>query len=233
MREYDDKKLLFRPPVFRPIEPPADFDTDAKKYIFQCAVHEIGHGLGCMVVCREVQALTVTYINGAVRGSAFSTDSQGEDGAIVDLSGIAAEQLVVGSGDCHAGATTDIKQARQNLRVDRVPESQIEPVMQDIHAELQRMFSSDWLPGIKLAADKLARVGVLDWSGFIELLARGQRLAYQAGSLQKAANLLGTHDALHKSIQRLKKSTPSAFDMLANDIKREVQPQRRTLRKGA
>lgn len=229
-----DKSLLFKPPLYRPIETPAEiFNTYLKQQRFIVAVHEVGHGLASMMVCRPTQALSVTEMNGSVRGGANMTDAHGEDSAIVDLGGIAAEQLVVGSGDCHAGAVTDIKNARQSLRDDRVPEHQIEVIMQNIHRELITIFERDWVPGIVYTATKLAQVGVLEWSGFVELMAQGQRRAFLAGSLQKAANLLGTHDTLHKSIQRLKKSTPSAFDMLANDIKREVQPQRRALRKAA
>ncbi len=79
----------------------------------------MGYALASMIVCRPAQALTVTEINGSVRGGANTTDAHGEDSAIVDLGGIAAEQLVVGSGDCLAGASTDIKSARQSLRDDQ------------------------------------------------------------------------------------------------------------------
>jgi len=228
--EQDDKPLLFRPPAYRPIEPPAEiFDTYLKRQKFQAAVHEVGHALASMMVCRPTQCLSVTEMNGSVRGGVNTTDAHGEDSAIVDLGGIAAEQLVIGSGDCHAGASTDIKDARQSLRDDRVPESQIEIIMQNIHRELITIFERDWLPGIVFTATKLAQVNVLDWDGFVELLAQGQRRAFQAGSLTKAATLLGAHETLHKSIQQLKKPAPSEFEMLANEIKREAQPKRAAL----
>lgn len=231
--DQDDKPLLFRPPLYRPIEIPTEiFTTDMKQQRFIVAVHEVGHGLASMMVCRPTQALTVTEMNGSVRGGANMTDAHGEDSAIVDLGGIAAEQLVVGSGDCHAGASTDIKNARQSLRDDRVPEHQIEVIMQNIHRELITIFERDWLPGIVYTATKLAQVGVLEWDGFVELMAQGQRRAFLAGSLQKAANLLATHDTLHKSIQRLRKAGPSEFEALASAVKSELLPQRRALRGG-
>lgn len=228
LRDQDDKKLLFRPPAYRPIETPTEiFKTYIQQQKFIVAVHEVGHALASMMVCRPTQCLSVTEINGSVRGGAHTDDAHGEDSAIVDLGGIAAEQLVVGSGDCHAGAATDIKSARQSLRDDRVPEHQIEVILQSIHRELITIFERDWLPGIVFTATKLAQVNVLDWDGFVELMAQGQRRAFQAGSLTKAANLLGTHDALHKSIQRLRKSDASEFEMLANEIKRDNQMARR------
>ncbi|MFZ2220168.1 MAG: hypothetical protein WAV85_16015 [Rhodoferax sp.] len=224
----DDKPLLFRPPLYRPIETPTDiFNTYMKQQRFIVAVHEVGHGLASMMVCRPTQALTVTEMNGSVRGGANMTDAHGEDSAIVDLGGIAAEQLVIGSGDCHAGASTDIENARQSLRDDRVPEHQIEVILQSIHRELITTFERDWLPGIVYTATKLAQVDVLEWDGFVELMAQGQRRAFLAGSLQKAANLLATHDTLHKSIARLRKAAPSEFEALASAVKSELRPQRR------
>ncbi|MDD2883083.1 MAG: hypothetical protein PHQ58_21940 [Rhodoferax sp.] len=226
--DQDNKPLMFPPPAYRPIEPPAEiFTTDMQKQRFIVAVHEVGHALASMMVCRPTQCLSVTEINGSVRGGANTTDAHGEDSAIVDLGGICAEQLVIGSGDCHAGAATDIKSARQSLRDERVPERMIDQILQDIHAELLNIFERDWLPGIVHVSTKLAQVGVLDWEGFVELMVQGQRKAFQAGSLKKAATLLETHETLHKSIQRLRKSATSEFDMLANEIKREVQPKRR------
>ena len=99
--------------------------------------------------------------------------------------------------------------------------------MQSIHRELITIFERDWLPGIVYTATKLAQVGVLDWDGFVELMAQGQRRAFLAGSLQKAANLLATHDTLHKSIARLRKAAPSEFEALASAVKSELRPQRR------
>jgi len=222
-----DKPLLFPPPTFRPIDPPAEiFDTYMKQQRFIVAVHEVGHALASMMVCRPTQALTVTEINGSVRGGANMTDAHGEDAAIVDLGGIAAEQLVIGSGDCHAGASVDIKYARQALRDDRLPEGMITSVLQDIHAELLNIFERDWLPGIVFTATKLAQVGVLDWETFVELMARGQRQAFQAGSLRKAADLLGTRDTLHKSIERVKKAGSSEFQKLANELKASLRAKR-------
>jgi len=224
----NEPTLLFKPPMFRPIEPPAEiFDTFMKRQKFIVAVHEVGHALASMMVCRPTQALTVAELNGSVRGGANTTDAHGEDAAIVDMGGIAAEQLVIGSGDCHAGAATDIKSARQALRDDRVPESMINRVLQDIHAELLNVFERDWLPGIVFVATKLAQVNILDWDGFVELMARGQRRAFQAGSLRKAANLLETHDTLHKSILRAKKSGSSEIQALANDLRASMAAKRR------
>lgn len=225
--DQDDKQLLFKPPLYRPIEAPAEIFTDyMKQQKFIVAVHEVGHGLASMMVCRPTQALTVTELNGSVSGGANTTDAHGEDAAIVDMGGIAAEQLVIGSGDCHAGAATDIKSARQALRDDRVPEGQIDRVLQDIHAELLNIFERDWLPGIVFVATKLAQVNILDWDGFVELMARGQRRAFQAGSLRKAADLLATHDALHKSIEVARKAGSSEFQMLANELKASMPAKR-------
>jgi hypothetical protein len=220
--QIDDKSLLFPPPAYRPIEPPAEvFTTFMQQQKFIVAVHEVGHALASMMVCKPTQALTVTEINGDVRGGTHTTDAHGEDAAIVDMAGIAAEQLVIGSSDCHRGAATDIKNARQNLRDDRVPEEMITRVLKDIHAELLNIFERDWLPGIVFTATKLAQVNVLDWEGFVELMVQGQRRAFQAGSLQKAATLLDTHDRLHKSIEQVKKSASSEFEKLAREIKTE------------
>jgi hypothetical protein len=226
--DQDDKQLLFMPPLYRPIEPPAEIFTDyMKRQKFIVAVHEVGHGLASMMVCRPTQALTVTEINGSVRGGANTTDAHGEDAAIVDLGGIAAEQLVIGSGDCHAGASSDIKSARQALRDDRIPESMVNRVLQDIHAELLNIFERDWLPGIVFVATKLAQVNILDWDGFVELMARGQRRAFQSGSLTKAANLLATHETLHKSVERARKSGSSEMQALANDLRASMPAKRR------
>lgn len=229
LADADDKfpVLLFPPPSYRPIEPPAEIFTDyMKQQKFIVAVHEVGHALASMMVCRPTQALTVTEINVSVRGGVNTTDAHGEDAAIVDMGGIAAEQLVIGSGDCHAGAATDIKAARQALRDDRIPEGQINQVLQDIHAELLNVFERDWLPGIVFVATKLAQVNVLDWEGFVELMAQGQRRAFQAGSLKKAANLLSMHDTLHKSIDMERKSGSSEFQMLANELRASILARR-------
>lgn len=228
--DQDGKGLLFKPPTYRPIVPPPEiFDTYMKIQRFTVAVHEVGHGLASMMVCCPTQCLSVTEINGSVRGGANSTDAHGEDAAIVDMGGIAAEQLVVGSGDCHAGAATDTKMARQNMRHEGVPESQIERVLQDIHAELLNIFERDWLPGIVFTSTKLAQVGILDWDSFIGLMVEGQRQAFQAGSLRKAAELVCTHETLHKRIEKIKNSATSEFSQLASEIRQESKPaQRRT-----
>ena len=198
--DQDEKPLLFQPPLVRPISTPSEFDSEEKSNLFQCAVHEAGHAIGSLIVCQRVHSLTVASINGSVRGSAFSSSAHGEDAAIVDLAGIAAEQLVAGAGDCHSGAQTDIKLAREHLRDDNVPEGMIDRILQDIHRELQRAFTRDWLPGIKAAASELARAGILDKEGFIELVAMGQREAVQAGSLQKSlTEIRAAVGTLHKS----------------------------------
>lgn len=211
--KLEEPDLLFPPPAYRPIETPKEFtDSEDQRNRFRCAAHEIGHGLACMFVCREMQALTITTLNGSTRGSAFSSDSHGEDGAIVDLGGICAEQLVVGSGDCDRGAATDIRQARQRLRDEGTSESLIEPILQSIHRELQLTFKRDWLPAIKLAAIKLTHVGVLDWEGFIELVAMAQRNSYLADPLRKSL------DSIKAGIGTLHKTT-NPFELLVKSLR--------------
>jgi hypothetical protein len=78
LRDDDDQraKLLFQPPAFRPIEVPTQiFDTYNKQQKFIVACHEVGHALASMMVCRPTQALTVTELNGSIRGGANTTDA--------------------------------------------------------------------------------------------------------------------------------------------------------------
>ncbi|MEI6737518.1 MAG: hypothetical protein WCL29_03465 [Pseudomonadota bacterium] len=213
--EFDDfgkpdecREILFSPPEYQPIEPPANIDTDEKLYRYESAVHEVGHALCALIVCKEVKCLTVAFINATVRGSAFSEDAFGEDAAIIDIGGVAAEQLVNGAGDCISHSQVDIYKAKEHLRDIHLPESQIVSVMNSIHKELQRVFATDWIRGIKLAAEKLSQVGILDGNSFVELMARGQRDAYLGKSFTLENNLLSLKKCLSNAkFELLNKST--------------------------
>lgn len=191
----------FPPPIYPPLTIPSEFDTYEGRQTFTVAVHEVGHGLGNLIFCNWSDALTVQFINGAAIGASFAKNSKpGINGACIDLSGMVAEQLVRGAASAIAGAATDIKMARENLRDAGIPEDEIDLEMAAIHKEMQRIFIKDWLPGIRGAATRLAQNGILSPEAFIEILTNAQHSAHAAGTLQKSLDGSRSFiDTLHKS----------------------------------
>lgn len=216
---------LFAQPDHCPIQTPAEFAKDFHQSdLWRLGVHEAGHALASLLFVGRVDVLTLTSIDGCEGlGHSYSCGAHGEDGCKVSVGGLAAERLVEGKPFDIGGFSSDMKNARADLRDAGFPEDFIDVKSQDIYRRVQRIFAKDWCPALMAVASALVRCGVISGERFHKIISDAQEGASkvkQAGlfkSLQDV-QILTRVGAPHIDRVRFAKDQTAALECMFGEL---------------
>lgn len=177
----------FPQPDYCPIQIPNEFRGDQLlSDTYRLACHETGHAVAGLFWCGWIDAVVLTSnVESGGIGRCFGRGGTGEDSARCKLAGLAAERLVQGYPLEISGFEADIANARNDLRVAKVPEEQLDERAQELYFEIQRTFAKNFTNAITAAATALTKRGILDGATLLQIISDAQETA-DASTLRKA-----------------------------------------------